>query len=92
VTFTWNHVLYRLYGVSGDLLYIGLTKDIRSRFNQHVAKSPWWPDVADCRIEFLPSWEALKAAEVAAIKAERPRYNNRHNSPPIRLTLPFASS
>lgn len=61
--FTWDHVLYRLYDREGVLLYIGRTRSIRRRFRTHAAEQPWWPEVASCRTEFLPSYEALCEAE-----------------------------
>lgn len=73
--FTWRHVLYRLFNAAGELLYIGITNDLNARFSWHAGRSPWWPEVADCRTDFFPSREALRAAETQAIKAEQPRYN-----------------
>lgn len=87
-TFTWRHVLYRFYDATGDLLYVGLTNDIGTRFSNHVATKSWWSEVADCRIEFLPSREALEEAEILAIQTEMPRYNQRHN-PCARLVEPL---
>lgn len=77
--FTWRHVLYRFYDATGELLYVGLTNDIGTRFSSHAATKSWWSEVADCRIEFLPSRKALEEAETVAIQTEMPRYNLRHN-------------
>lgn len=74
-SFTWRHVLYRLFNSAGELLYIGITQDLNARFSWHAGHSPWWPEVADCRTEFLPSRAELQAAELKAIDVERPRYN-----------------
>ena len=91
--------LYRLYGAGDDLLYVGITGNLRVRFARHAAEKQWWPDVARRTVEWLPSWgEALKA-EAAAIRAENPRYNivrpqpdgmrkqsgDRHREKPISL-------
>lgn len=86
--FSWNHILYRFFDSDGDLLYVGLTNNIHGRFSSHAGKQPWWAEVADCRVEFLPSRDALREAEVVAIRAEKPRYNVIHNraSEPERLS------
>jgi excinuclease UvrABC nuclease subunit len=77
-TFTWAHVLYRLYDAAGALLYVGITRSIGQRLQDHSQNQPWWPEVADCRVEFLPNRAALHAAELLAIKVEHPRYNLQH--------------
>lgn len=35
MTFTWEHVLYRLYDQDGGLLYVGITNSIAVRFKTH---------------------------------------------------------
>lgn len=75
--FTWSHLLYRLYGQSGELLYVGITNDLHRRFTEHLQWKAWWPEVADCKVEFFPSRTALETAEIAAIGREQPKYNVR---------------
>lgn len=76
--FEWAHVLYRLFDSRGELLYIGITNDVRRRFIGHASVQPWWPEVTSCQTAFLPNRAALEEAERIAIKAERPRHNKRH--------------
>lgn len=75
MTFTWEHVLYRLYDQDGALLYVGITNSIPNRFKRHADEQRWWPEVTGCRVEFLPDRAALQRAERDAIWFERPRHN-----------------
>ncbi len=78
-TFGWKHLLYRMFDDDGNLLYVGRTGSLSGRFAAHARTQPWWGDVARSVIETLPNFEALCAAEKAAILAEKPRYNTHHN-------------
>lgn len=69
------HALYRFFDADEQLLYIGITWDIASRFRRHAADKPWWSDVRRIAVEEHPGRAAVLAAETAAIKAEKPRYN-----------------
>jgi predicted GIY-YIG superfamily endonuclease len=79
VSFTWEHVLYRLRDSSGDLLYVGVTNSIPARFAHHASRKPWWSEVADCQVTFYPDRTSLMQAEDAAIRSESPRYNIQKN-------------
>lgn len=72
------HALYRFFAEDGELLYVGITSNPARRFAQHGSDKEWWEEVAEIRMERLPSREAVLAAERAAIIAERPRYNVVH--------------
>jgi predicted GIY-YIG superfamily endonuclease len=81
----YGETVYRLYDAAETLLYVGVAGMIETRFSQHRAKKPWWPQVVHktavwyrTRIEAL-SFEAL------AIHDERPVYNIRKDRPlPVR--------
>jgi predicted GIY-YIG superfamily endonuclease len=70
--------VYRFHDAAGDLLYVGMTRNPRARFHNHAADKPWWPEVDAKAIEWLGSWSEAHAAERAAIRAEKPRYNVQH--------------
>lgn len=70
---TEMHAVYRMFGHSGDLLYIGITGRSR-RFGEHSDKS-WFPLVATITLEWHPAQEAAYWAERRAIFAEKPLYN-----------------
>lgn len=66
--------VYRTYDKRHVLLYVGVTSDLRTRLITHRA-TRWWPMVAVItRTEFATASEA-RAAELTAIKDERPLYN-----------------
>jgi DNA-binding transcriptional regulator YiaG len=73
--------LYRFYALDGALLYIGVSLNYRSRWKQHAANKTWWPQVERRTIEWHDSYPAALLAATAAIGAERPKYNIRHNGP-----------
>jgi hypothetical protein len=88
MSFTWEHVLYRLYDEGGTLLYVGITNSITTRFTAHAKTQPWWSEVAGCRVEFYPDRAALERAELDAIRFDRPRYNVRGSAIPRPQPVP----
>lgn len=75
--------LYRVYGDADRLLYIGISKDFGIRWNQHARVQPWWGDKKRLTVDWCDSRDAAEAAERAAIKAEKPKYNIVHNGPAV---------
>lgn len=67
--------VYRLRNNTGDLLYVGIAGNPGRRFEQHAGEKPWWGEVAAIDLEHHTSRQAAAAAEMLAIKTERPRYN-----------------
>lgn len=68
-------ILYRLYGVGGKLLYVGVTSNVRARLLQHANSKSWWPQVRRTEtVEYASRDEALKA-ESEIIKTQLPAYN-----------------
>jgi predicted GIY-YIG superfamily endonuclease len=78
-------VVYRVFDRNDALLYIGSTRDINARKAIHMAdrKSPIAYPMQTCAVRWetqeFPTYEAAKAAEVAAIEAEVPYLNRQHN-------------
>lgn len=70
--------LYRHYDAAGRLLYVGISFSVLTRTAQHAAYSPWWDDVARIDVEGFPNRSEAEAAEVAAIKDEKPLFNKKH--------------
>lgn len=78
--------LYRLFGDDDVLLYIGISDTFGRRWNQHAQSQSWWPEVRRQAVDWHPTRDDAEAAEEAAIKAEKPRYNIMHNPsrvPPV---------
>lgn len=67
--------MYRLFGPASDLLYVGITNDIRRRFQAHAQEKPWWPDVIRDEIVWYPTRRQALREEARAIVEENPRYN-----------------
>ncbi|MFD7980225.1 GIY-YIG nuclease family protein [Streptomyces sp. NPDC059071] len=68
--------LYRLFDREGGLLYVGVTYDIDQRLKQHEQQKYWWPDVSRWEVTWFGSRAEAEAAEVAAIRSERPLHDH----------------
>lgn len=66
--------LYRLYDNRGRLLYVGISLSALLRLRQHRQKG-WWPKTTRCTFEHFPSRKLAAAAELRAIRDEKPRFN-----------------
>jgi hypothetical protein len=73
-------VLYRFFDAGGDLLYIGKSVNVWSRFTSHRRTSKFYPEAARVELQrgFASAGE-LDKAEVSAIRAEHPKFNIVHN-------------
>jgi predicted GIY-YIG superfamily endonuclease len=84
--------LYRLRDASGELLYVGITRDWPTRMTQHQREKPWWSDVSAVElVRVLGTRQQIEAIEKAVIKSERPTYNKTHNEVRRTLTVPAAT-
>lgn len=70
-------LLYRFYAQNGELLYIGVTSRPAERFTVHRRNATWWGKIGGIKTERMTCHRAVLAAEVAAIRAERPAFNRR---------------
>lgn len=73
--------LYRYFDADDGLLYIGISRDPDARWTAHLyeSKAPWCQLAAARTLEWHPSRDEAARAEIAAIRAERPRFNGSHN-------------
>lgn len=73
--------LYRFYDADDQLLYVGISRrpDTRWAEHRHPRYSPWSKFVASRTLSWFASRTLAEAAEVAAIKDEKPRFNGSHN-------------
>lgn len=77
--------LYRIFAGGDLLLYIGISKDFGTRWNQHAKAQPWWGEMERQTVDWYPSRPDADEAETTAIKAEKPKYNIVHAEPkPLR--------
>jgi predicted GIY-YIG superfamily endonuclease len=72
--------LYRLFDARGELLYLGIAGNPGRRFEQHAKDKPWWTEVDTIKLEHFDHRSTAEAAEIRAIKTERPRHNVVHNN------------
>lgn len=88
-----RHALYRFYDSRENLLYVGISGDPWRRWREHVATQPWYPQVAHWAGTWYASEELAAAAEIRAIRSERPRFNvaGAVRMPEARLTFRFSS-
>ncbi len=82
--------LYRMFGASGELLYIGITGRVR-RFDEHGEKR-WFPLVTQISLEWLPDIDHARVAERRAIAMEHPFYNIAGKLPPGTRVCEFPVS
>lgn len=75
------HWLYRAFDADGELLYIGCSLNPTARIDHHAITKVWWELVRTITLETFPTKAEARAAEAAAVKAERPLYNVTHNRP-----------
>ncbi|WP_155054554.1 GIY-YIG nuclease family protein [Streptomyces blattellae] len=75
--------LYRLYDTDGELLYIGVTGNIATRWSAHASDKEWWPQVARRELTWFASRDEALAEEQRAIWNERPRHNRQHAFPKV---------
>jgi predicted GIY-YIG superfamily endonuclease len=63
VTGVERTALYRLYDGREQLLYVGVTRNVRRRWEFHRKDKSWWSEVRIREIEWLPSREEALAQE-----------------------------
>ena len=71
--------LYRCFGESGELLYVGISYSALNRLSQH-RKAQWSGTERTVKIEKFATRQEAISAERAAIKREKPLFNVVHAS------------
>ena len=67
--------VYRLYDDSGRLLYLGIARMPKFRWEQHELNKAWWHLVARKTVEWYENRAEGLAEEVRATAAEKPLYD-----------------
>lgn len=70
--------VYRCLNAGRQPVYIGSAVVVLKRLSAHESRSPWWPEVADVKVERFPTIFQARAAERLAIKAEMPLHNEQY--------------
>ena len=76
--------LYRYFDADGRLLYAGITGAGAQRADQHAKGAIWWPQTAAATLEHYATREEALAAELVAIRCERPLFNRRDHPDLVR--------
>lgn len=66
--------VYRLYDASGQLLYVGISKNLEQRWYDHSMKQLWWHLVADRRVSWYPTRDKALLREEEVERLEKPRF------------------
>ena len=72
--------VYRLFNESDDLLYVGISNNIKRRFTEHSCK-PWFADVARSHVQEFPTRKSALVHEALAIVSECPTHNVHEPTP-----------
>lgn len=70
-----GHVVYRAFDQNGDLLYVGMSSNLKLRLRAHKRKSDWWAFQAEITTTVYPTRQEALAAESEAIANESPAWN-----------------
>lgn len=76
---TERTALYRLYDTNGKLLYIGITRNLNTRWYTHAREKDWWPKVVRKEVEWFETREEADRAERAEVLRWRPKFNRTYN-------------
>jgi DNA-binding transcriptional regulator YhcF (GntR family)/predicted GIY-YIG superfamily endonuclease len=66
--------VYRLYDAAGQLLYVGISKNLEQRWYDHSLKKLWWHRVVDKKVDWYDSRSEALIAEEETERLEGPRY------------------
>lgn len=67
--------LYRHYDADGTLLYVGIAISPIARLCEHRVASAWYDEIATVKIRRYPTRDLALAAELEAIRGEKPLHN-----------------
>lgn len=67
--------VYRFYDITDQLLYVGITSNLRKRFGQHQVNAGWWGRAERCTMEPCVNRAEAFWIEAMAIHQEEPEFN-----------------
>lgn len=81
-------ILYRHFGSSGELLYVGISISALRRITEHRGTSSWFSSVVKIELERFETRDIALQAERVAISAENPLFNDHHSKfPPFSVCI-----
>lgn len=72
------HFVYRVFDQADTLLYVGCTRAPHTRFKHHRSQAAWYSRAHRVDWDPHPNFLTARAAESAAIRADRPLFNIEH--------------
>jgi hypothetical protein len=70
--------VYRFYDKEGELLYVGISREIGARFDGHRFTQAWWKDVVRAEFEHFLDRVSAAQREKELIQTLRPKHNKQH--------------
>ena len=86
-----THCVYTFVGDDDEVLYIGCTRNVMQRVQQHAYERGWWGDVARIELQHFPNLPEARFAERRLIEEKRPVHNVKHNRGPRMADLEVAA-
>lgn len=71
-----KYIVYKHLNIDGEVIYVGLTTDLKRRMNQHKAEEVWKETYQVIYTE-LPNETQMKQYEEYYINLHKPKYNNK---------------
>ncbi len=69
------YYVYDVYDRAGRPIYVGSTRDLRTRLEQHAAESWWAQQAVKVKARVVVGHREARAAELARIRDLHPRWN-----------------
>lgn len=67
--------VYHVFDTSNRIMYVGCTSNIKTRFQMHKAKSPWFSEMARLRCRWFAAKSQALSFEERQIGRLRPPFN-----------------
>ncbi|AXH49046.1 G-I-Y Y-I-G endonuclease [Gordonia phage Ecliptus] len=69
------HDLYKVYDDTGELLYVGVTVDVKTRLKGHRRYAAWYERVGHIKVWVYPDRMSALDEEARCIAEEHPQHN-----------------
>jgi excinuclease UvrABC nuclease subunit len=70
--------VYAIFNQEGHALYVGTTKNLRRRFQEHARLAAWWGEASRYQDIQISNMRDARTVELALIRAYQPHHNIRH--------------
>jgi predicted GIY-YIG superfamily endonuclease len=73
--YTEHTYVYEAYDAFGNLLYVGITNNLKRRLKEHQSRAKWWNQQTEVRHTLYPSRDEAKEQESRVIANRSPVFN-----------------